>query len=110
MAPARTSFDSFCTQEFDPAFCQTDWSQPLAPPPHSPLSFPAPKSHSGTKAKVSLGWGCTGLEGVDPLQEPDRALFFSFLLIPIPSGHRRERARSLNTHERAYCGRQALLQ
>lgn len=56
-------------KQFDPTFCQGDWSQALAPPPpHSPLSFPAPKSHMGTKAKVSMGWGCdAGLEGVDPL-------------------------------------------
>lgn len=27
---------------------------------------------------MSPGWGCTGLEGVDPLQEPDKGLFFFF--------------------------------
>lgn len=63
-----------------------------------PLSFPAPKSHTGTKAKVSEGWGCdAGLEGVDPLGGPDRgpSFFPFFFLIPFLSGHRGERAHNL---------------
>ena len=89
------SFDGVWSSEFDPAFCQSDWSQALAPPSHSLHPSLLPKSLTGTKAKVSVGWGCdAGLEGVDPLRRPDRGPFF-FFLIPILSGHRGERAHSL---------------
>lgn len=76
------SFDAVWSRGFDAAFCQSDWSQALAPPPHS---LHAPKSHTGTKAKVSVGLGCdAGLEGVDPLGGPDRgpSIFFFFFFNP----------------------------
>lgn len=80
-----------------------------------PLSFPAPKSHTGTKAKVSEGWGCdAGLEGVDPLGGPDRGpSFFSFLFFfsnPLSEWAQRGESPQSNTHERVYCERWALLQ
>lgn len=77
-----------------------------------PLSFPAPKAHTGTKAKVSEGWGCdAGLEGVDPLGGPDGGPS-SFFFSPNPHSEWAQRGESpqSNTHERVYCEWWALLQ
>lgn len=44
---------------------------------------------------MSLGLGCSGLEGVVPSKDLTGAFFFLFSLIPIPRGHRRDGAYGL---------------
>lgn len=91
------SFDGVGSCEFDPAFCQSDWSQALAPPPHSLYPSWFPSLTRGQRLKclwdgvVMLVW-----RGLTPSEDLTGALlFFLFLLIPILSGHRGERTHSL---------------
>lgn len=94
------SFDGVWSCEFDPAFCQSDWSQALAPPPHSLYPSLLPSLTQGQRLKclwdgvVMLVW-----RGLTPLEDLTGALLFFFFLffflIPILSGHRGERAHSL---------------
>lgn len=94
----RVSFDAVRSREFDPAFCQSDWSQALAPPPHSLYPSLLPSLTQGQRLKclwdgvVMLVW-----RGLTPSEDLTGALpfFFFFFLIPILSGHRGERAYSL---------------
>lgn len=104
--------DGVWSWEFDPAFCQNDWSQALAPPSHSLHPSLLPSLTWGQRLKclrdgvVMLVW-----RGLTPSEDLTGALLFSFFfLIPFLSGHRGESEPQSNTHERVYCERWALLQ
>lgn len=93
------SFDGVWNSEFDPGFCQSDWSQALAPPPHFLHPFLLRSFTQGQRPKclwdgvVMLVW-----RGLTPSEDLTGALFFLFL-IPILSGHRGERTHSQHPWE-----------
>ena len=92
------SFNGVWSREFDPAFCQSDWSQALAPPsPHSLYPSLLPSLSQGQRLKcLRDGVGMLVWRGLTPSEDLTGALlFFFFFLIPILSGHRGERAHSL---------------
>ena len=93
----RVSFNGVWSREFDPAFCQSDWSQALAPPsPHSLYPSLLPSLSQGQRLKcLRDGVGMLVWRGLTPSEDLTGALLFFFFLIPILSGHRGERAHSL---------------
>lgn len=109
------SFDGVWSCEFDPAFCQSDWSQALAPPPHSLYPSLLPSLTQGQRLKclwdgvVMLVW-----RGLTPSEDLTGALLFFFLLLFFSNPHsewaQRGESPQSNTHERVYCEWWALLQ
>lgn len=79
-ALAQGSFDVVQTRESDAAFCQSDWSQALALPPHSLHPSLLPSSTQGQRLKclwdgvVMVVW-----RGLTPSKDLTGALLFFFL-------------------------------
>lgn len=105
-------FNGVWSREFDPAFCQSDWSQALAPPsPHSLYPSLLPSLSQGQRLKclrdgvVMLVW-----RGLTPSEDLTGALLFFFFSNPHSEWAQRGESTQSNTHERVYCERWALLQ
>ena len=98
----RVSFNGVWSREFDPAFCQSDWSQALAPPsPHSLYPSLLPSLSQGQRLKcLRDGVGMLVWRGLTPSEDLTGALlfffFFFFFLFPFFCGFRGGSADNLN--------------